>query len=265
MRIWRQITHGSVEWGRRLGVWPALAALVLALAVAPLCRGAGPPSFHNFDHITTGFELLGQHRNVPCEACHANAIFKGTPTACGACHGIGTAVRATAKPASHILSTDQCQNCHTPWAWNPAVDFDHTQALGSCSTCHNGVSADGLSANHFPIGASGVTAVPCEACHSTTEFTTFAVATINHPAVQSLSCASCHETAAFIGMHPSTNTVAGDSRPNATLDAKHPTSGDCGVCHDTVTFAGAALKPPNHIPTTAACIQCHTNPALNSQ
>ncbi|MGH9206748.1 MAG: hypothetical protein ACRD1G_09350, partial [Acidimicrobiales bacterium] len=239
----------------------------------------------------------------------ANAIFKGTPTACGACHGIGTAVRATAKPANHILSTDQCQACHTPWAWNPAVDFDHTQARGSCSTCHNGVQApgkgpthivtdlecdvchttitfggavfshvgvtsgcalchngtqaSGMPANHFPISPpGGGTPVPCEGCHSTTNFTTWAGTLINHTSAASVPCATCHETAAYLGMVPSTNTTAGDSRPNATLDAKHPPTGDCAQCHTTVSFAGSVSRPANHIPTAAPCAQCHTTAIL---
>src|SRR5207244_10727031 len=118
-----------------------LAALLLALAFAPSAFAA--PAHANFDHLTTGFELTGQHRDLPCESCHVNAMFQGTPKACGACHGIGSLVRATAKPANHILATDQCDACHTPIAWNPAVNFDHTQARGSCSTCHNGTMAQG--------------------------------------------------------------------------------------------------------------------------
>src|SRR5207248_3124255 len=171
---------------------------------------------------TTGFELTGQHRDLPCESCHANAMFQGTPRDCGACDGIGTAVRATAKPANHILTTDQCASCQTPVAWNPAVNFDHTQVRGS---------------------------------HSTSNFTTWAGTKINHLAVTALTCASCHETAAYLGMHPSTSATAADSRPNATLDANHPKSGDCSTCHDTVTFAGAAARPANHIPTNAPCSQ----------
>src|SRR5205807_1157131 len=78
-----------------------------------------------------------------------------------------------------------------------------------------------------------------------------------------LACATCHETAPYLGMIPSTSTVAGDSRPNATLDSRHPTTGDCGACHvQTPTFATNLLptvpKPSNHIPTAAACAQCHT-------
>src|SRR5947207_9483658 len=64
-------------------------------------------------------------------------------------------------------------------------------------------------------------------------------------------------------MVPSTSTAAGDSRPDTTLDVKHPATGDCGACHvQTPTFATNLLptvpKPSNHIPTTAACAQCHT-------
>jgi hypothetical protein len=253
--------------------------------------------------MTTGFELLGQHRDLPCESCHANAIFKGTPKACANCHGVGTTIRATSKPANHILSTDQCDACHTPVAWKPAVNFDHTQVRGSCSSCHNGVqaqgkppnhiitdlecdachttlswtgavfthegvtggcaachngvNASGLAPSHFPIG-SGAAATPCESCHSPTNFSNWLGAQINHPAVATLTCASCHETANYLGMHPSTNTAAGDSRPNATLDPRHPATGDCGQCHDTTTFANSALRPANHIPTSAPCVQCHT-------
>src|ERR1700751_2375899 len=86
--------------------WPVLAlvCLVLVSLAAPLAQAA-PPNRTQFDHLTTGFELLGQHRDLPCEACHANAIFKGPPKACAACHGVGTQIRATSKPADHIMST----------------------------------------------------------------------------------------------------------------------------------------------------------------
>src|SRR5204863_202023 len=76
-------------------------------------------------------------------------------------------------------------------------------------------------------------------------------------------CMNCHATAPYMGMIASSTTAAGDSRPNTTLDSKHPTTGDCGNCHVTSpTFAANLLptagKPTNHIPTTAPCAQCHT-------
>ncbi|TLZ20103.1 MAG: hypothetical protein E6K30_05210, partial [Gammaproteobacteria bacterium] len=299
VRVSTDMTQDSVLRQRiRAGVH-ALAALLLGLAFAPSVSAA--PTHANFDHLTTGFELTGQHRDLPCESCHVNAIFQGTPKECGACHGIGSLVRATSKPASHILSTDQCGACHTPIAWNPAVNFDHTQARGSCSTCHNGtmaqgkgpthivtdlecdachttlswagamfthvgvtsgcatchdnVHATGPTANHIPIGTP-MTA--CESCHSPTNYTNWLGATMNHLAVTALSCAGCHQTASFLGMHPSTDTTAGDSRPSAKLDPLHPTTGDCSQCHDTTTFSQSASRPASHIPTTAPCLQCHT-------
>jgi hypothetical protein len=299
-----RIRPATAPWARRL---LALLTLSLGCALSPATQAAAPQR-SAFDHLTTGFELLGQHRDLPCESCHANAIFKGTPKACNACHGVGTTVRATAKPTSHMLSTDQCVSCHSEVAWKPAINFDHKQALGSCSSCHNGVqaqgkppshivtdlecdachttiswagatfthlgvtgncaechnnvSAQGMPGNHIPIGTPPA---PCEACHSNTNFTNWLGATINHPAVSAMLCATCHETAAFLGMVPSTNTTAGDSRPNATLDKSHPTTGDCGQCHDTSSFsASASLKPANHIPTSAPCNQCHTTAGNNA-
>ena len=269
----------------------------LVLALLAVMPAFAAQTRDTFDHLTTGFELLGQHRDLPCESCHANAVFKGTPHECGACHGVGTAIRATAKTANHILSTNRCDSCHTPVAWNPAVNFDHAEALGSCSTCHNnvqaqgkgpthiqtdlecdachstiswagavfkhdgvtsgcaschnGVQATGMPASHIPIGTAG-----CEACHSTTNFTTFAGTAMNHAAVAGMPCAACHEA----GM--SWFGVSIVTRP----PAPHPTSGDCSQCHgSTTSFTTISLRPANHIPTSAPCVQCHTNPNDFSQ
>jgi hypothetical protein len=288
-------------------------AILIAFALVPAAFAAQKRT--QFDHLTTGFELIGQHRDLPCEACHYNAVFKGTPKDCAACHGVGTTVRATAKPANHILSTQRCEACHTPIAWKPAATFDHTQARGNCSTCHNGTQAQGKGAthivtdlecnqchstigwagvmfshdgitsgcarchdnvratgmpkNHIPTGGTGATGAPCESCHSSTTFTTWhdvtGIAAIHAVVVGSMSCQSCHETAPYLGMTPSTATAAADSRPPAALDKNHPVTGDCGQCHDTSSFTAAtALRPANHIPTNAPCVQCHTTPGQNS-
>src|SRR4029077_753243 len=167
-----------------------LRALVLVFLLVPC--GFAAQSRTNFDHDTTGFELTGQHRDLPCESCHANAIFKGTPRACQDCHGVGTAIRATAKPSDHILSTNNCIACHAPIAWSPAVNFDHTQARGSCSTCHNGVQAQGKPPTHI------VTDLECDACHTTL---TWAGAAFTHQGVTG-NCASCHDGVRATGMPP---------------------------------------------------------------
>src|SRR5439155_9467034 len=128
--------------------------------------------------------------------------------------------------------------------------------------------------NHFPVGS-----LDCNGsgCHTTSNVNAggfkLGTASISSPTLNAaghttatgagLACATCHETAPYLGMLPSTSTAAGDSRPDTTLDVKHPATGDCGACHvQTPTFATNLLptvpKPTNHIPTTAACAQCHT-------
>ena len=55
-------------------------------------------------------------------------------------------------------------------------------------------------------------------------------------------------------------------RPTPAQDANHPTAAadpDCSKCHQGFNvgdFNKAAVKPAGHIPTTAACSQCHTTP-----
>ncbi len=89
----------------------ALAAVLLASALmvpapsigasasgAAASAGAAPITVP-FDHLPTGFELDGVHRDLPCEACHLNAVFKGTPRDCGVCHITGSVFNATPKTA----------------------------------------------------------------------------------------------------------------------------------------------------------------------
>ncbi|HUK01269.1 MAG TPA: cytochrome c3 family protein [Steroidobacteraceae bacterium] len=265
--------------------------LIVAAVLAPLARAADPRT--PFDHLTTGFELTGQHRDLPCESCHANAVFRGTPTDCGSCHGVGTQIRATAKPANHILSTDQCDACHTAIAFKPAVNFDHSQARGSCSSCHNGVQAQGKGPTHID------TNLECDACHSTIGW---AGAIFSHEGITS-GCAACHNGVQATGMpathiptsgaacelcHSTSNftSFSGTTMNHAAVSgvpcascheagmsffgvkivtrppAPHPTTGDCGTCHlSTTSFTAGALQPANHIPTTQTCTLCHSNPA----
>ncbi|MFO1428195.1 MAG: hypothetical protein U1F11_14750, partial [Steroidobacteraceae bacterium] len=115
-----------------------LGILLLAMVVLPGAAGiaqAAQTGKTPFDHLTTGYELEGVHRDTPCESCHVNAVFKGTPRDCAACHAKGTRVNALPKTSDHILSTERCEACHTPTTFAPAVRFDHAEALGNCESC----------------------------------------------------------------------------------------------------------------------------------
>ena len=144
--------------------WKWIAPLAIALSMlAPaqlIAAASAPPITVSFDHLPTGFELDGVHRDLPCEACHLNAVFKGTPRDCGTCHITGSPFNATPKTATHIPTTNYCAACHNTISFRPDVHFDHAQVLGSCISCHNGTVAQGEGPSH------PATSQDCSACHT---------------------------------------------------------------------------------------------------
>ncbi|MFO1428204.1 MAG: cytochrome c3 family protein, partial [Steroidobacteraceae bacterium] len=156
-----KVSIGS-SWAPQATMRLALSVLLLiccaAIAVGQNRKAASGPAF---DHLTTGFELTGGHRDLRCESCHVDAVFKGTPRECARCHERGARIGASARPASHVLSSDRCADCHTTTAWVPASRFDHSQVRGSCASCHDGMRATGKPASHVQ------TAENCDVCHTT--------------------------------------------------------------------------------------------------
>jgi hypothetical protein len=80
----------------------------------------------------------------------------GVVGTCVSCHN-GTA--ATGKPANHVLSSVDCDRCHTTSGWKPAV-YDHAAVIpGTCATCHNALQAVGKPSGHV------ATTLSCDSCH----------------------------------------------------------------------------------------------------
>lgn len=231
------------------------ATLALLFLTRPEPASAqGTP--RRFDHLTTGFELEGAHRDVPCESCHVAAMFKGTPKDCRGCHAQGSRINALAKPASHILSSESCGECHSTVAWSPADRFDHLQVRGSCASCHNNIQATGKPLDHV---ASSDT---CDTCHTTTAWVP---ARFDHLLVRG-NCVSCHNGVQATGK--SANHIASSDNCDschsttawtpARFDHASVAPGSCSTCHNGV---GATGKPASHIPTTAECDSCHSTVA----
>ena len=185
---------------------------------------------------------------------------------CASCHnGSYVFANALAKPATHIVTTQQCDTCHTTVAWKPST-FAHTGVVaGTCVTCHNGTQARGKGATHLPTSAA------CDSCHI--GYAAFAPAMMNHGAtagpLAAGNCATCHSgaylsinaqvkpathvatTAQCDTCHTSTTTWA-----TATFVHDAAAVGRCSTCHNSVNALG---KPTTHIPTSAQCDTCHTN------
>jgi hypothetical protein len=103
------------------------------------CEGCHTPedwAKASFDHSKSAFPLTGAHTNTPCEKCHVDNTFKGTPQECAACH---------TEPAFHAgRFPGDCAACHSTAAWTPAqFNQPHTFPINhgeggasTCRTCH---------------------------------------------------------------------------------------------------------------------------------
>jgi|GEM_PF-2708808 len=134
------------------------------------------------------------------------------------------------KPPSHILSTDECLNCHNATGpWIPVRTVDHTQVIGDCVACHNGVVTVGKPVNHIR------TTDRCAACHAVSQFSP--VVRVDHAEVIGL-CFDCHDGTTAKGKLPSHN-----SADNA-----------CGQCHSTVNWGTVG---GDHAFLRGGCVACH--------
>jgi hypothetical protein len=91
-----------------------------------------------------------------------------------------------------VLTTNICEDCHSPATWSPVVTVDHNQVIGSCSSCHDGNAATGKNQGHF------ITARDCEVCHDPGAWiphiyrhTGLAYEPLDHRG--NLACTECHQ------------------------------------------------------------------------
>ncbi len=239
------------------------ACLVFAttLLIATSLQAATVPNQRlAFDHLTTGYPLLGQHEFVPCEACHVGGVFKGTPKQCNGCHN---GVIARGKSPNHIPTTAQCDTCHNvvvTFVKSAIMNHSTNNANVPCATCHNGALAKGKNLlTHI------TTALDCGTCHTTI---TFIGARFAHTPEQvgTKKCFDCHN-----GVNAKGKTTTHIPSPN-TCDTCHTTAGwksaslkfnhspeqigtkTCFDCHNGTTATG---KGPRHINSTNLCSACH--------
>jgi hypothetical protein len=184
------------------------------------CHNAADWDKATFDHNLSAFKLDGEHANVTCEKCHVNNVFKGTPTACYACHQ---------KDDKHNGSFGtECSGCHTTASWKGAT-FDHSRtnfplngghARVQCEQCHKGGVFTGIS-------------ITCVSCHADPAF---------HAGALGTQCESCHNTTAWVPArfnlaHPEPRVEEGGSgirHGGATCRQCHPVTvrqSNCDACH----------------------------------
>jgi hypothetical protein len=252
---------------RKISSWVgALAALGLFLLFFPHADAPAAEAKRNvkFDHVKTGFPLTGAHVTLPCETCHVQGTFKGTPRKCETCHTPGSRVQsATVKPSNHIPTIQACGQCHSSTASWKVARFTHVGVMPrQCGQCHNNSIVEGKPAKH------PATNQPCDACHRTT---TWMSAGFTHMDAKPGACATCHNGAQATGKPgnhiPTTlscDTCHTTGGSFATSRFNHSTTqgvapGKCNTCHNgSFTQWNALGKTANHIVTTASCDTCHS-------
>ncbi|WP_455200544.1 Ig-like domain-containing protein, partial [Kaarinaea lacus] len=230
-------------------------------AEAGSCNNAGCHSLDN-EHIN----ITGE-----CDACHFNTLWAPVSTVdhnlvvgvCSSCHDD---VIATGKHAAHIPTTLECSACHNTAAWSPTIGgsggtVDHSNFVGNCISCHDGVTASGKNAAH--INTTNV----CDACHQVFPATWNPVpaSAVDHSQVIG-TCASCHNGVTATGKpvsHPNTTNVCENCHgipPRAWLNiagifSHSDALGLCSSCHNG--GIGPA-KSAGHCEPAGECSDCHT-------
>ena len=224
----------------------------------------------SIDHSQTAFPLAGKHAAVPCLQCHFNNIFKGTPTACFACH---------AKDDAHQGDLGQdCVTCHNPVSWAMA-SLDHNltafKLIGkhqtvACANCHandvfKGTPVDCYSCHARDDNHKGTLGTDCSICHTPAGWLP---STFNHAlsifpltgAHSGLPCTRCHVSGAngivFKGTPTNCSACHSDPAYHAGLFGL-----DCAACHSTANWTQAKFDRPHkfevHHGDASGCQDCH--------
>lgn len=189
-----------------------------------------------------------------CDACHQSFPATWAPVAATAVdHGqvIGTCaschdnVTAPGKPGTHIATSDLCDACHQPgpttWAPVAASSVNHNEVIGTCVSCHNGITASGKSSQHIP------TTDLCDSCHQPGPalWTSVPASAVDHNEVIGI-CSSCHNG----------TTASGKS-------ASHILTTDvCDACHQEgpSPWTPVAANNVDHNEVIGTCESCHSLP-----
>lgn len=124
-----------------------------------------------YNHEKTKFPLKAAHREVRCEACHINELYKDTPKGCLTCHKLDDVHKGDHR--------EKCEACHTEETWSQ-ITFDHNKktkyslegkhAQITCFACHKGDVYKKINTTcitcHEPEDAHrGFFGKKCESCH----------------------------------------------------------------------------------------------------
>ncbi|MEE9432423.1 MAG: cytochrome C [Melioribacteraceae bacterium] len=194
-----------------------------------------------FDHLKSGYELIGSHKNLDCNKCHnSNFIenkrlelksktFLGLDKRCLTCH----------EDEHQGTLNSNCETCHNLEKFSQVEKFNHNDAKYiltgkhkevDCNKCH---TFEQRNNKRFQI-FTGIKYQTCNSCHSDVHKGNFGT-----------DCKSCHNTESFLKVSMSKNF--NHSRTKFPLIGKHRTV-SCKSCHKN----SLSDKPKYKM-----CLDCH--------
>ena len=217
-----------------------------------------------FDHNTTSFYLVGQHKNTSCKSCHTNLRFQGTPRTCVSCHKKDYDAAIIINHREGGLSTE-CAQCHDPSANSWQTSFDHNNTQFPIRGAHEAVPCEQCHLRNVYKG----TPIECITCHRT-EYVT-----ANNPNHQtagfSTDCAVCHRAVTWqpAALFPHTAFPIGpgaNHRPgvwsscvDCHMSGTNYSSFECIFCHqhEESRTDSRHREVRNYIYQSSACYRCH--------
>jgi len=244
-----------------------------------------------FDHNATKFPLTNGHATAACLQCHATGTYRGTSTACAACH---TADYNKTDNPNHVSAgfSQDCTLCHSTVQWKGAR-FDHGSTkfpltgghmTVACQQCHSSGIYRGTSpacaSCHLsdfnktsdPSHTSAGFSQDCTLCHTTAQWegAKFDHSTTRFPlngAHAPVACQKCHSTSVYRGTSPACASCHMEDY-NRASDPNHVVAGfsqDCSLCHAPVQWKGATFNhgttrfPLSGAHTSVTCQLCHSD------
>ncbi|MEQ8219356.1 MAG: cytochrome c3 family protein [Arenibacter sp.] len=202
-----------------------------------------------FDHLTTGYELEGGHKEVDCRKCHVSEniadsdlkkrkkTYLGLDETCLSCHD----------DYHQETLGNTCLDCHDMLNFKPAPKFDHDRAefqlkgehaTVDCIECHQITNKNGKEFQEF----TGIPFNDCISCHEDP-----------HDSQIPGQCTQCHTETAF-------ETFEGQSKfdhnqTQFTLKGRHNEI-DCFSCHEQKNEPLQVFQDRSNVDENS-CVKCH--------
>ena len=244
-----------------------------------------PQGIEGFDHVETGFPLIGRHAELACRSCHLKKFnydadrwekrgkdlgrtYLGLDETCVSCH----------EDLHRGQFPPDCTACHTTVHWRPASGFDHERtrfpltgrhrSVG-CVRCHPPLPGEGPAAKarlyagvDFQVCSDchqdphgGRLGPNCVGCHTTVGWREVDVKTFDHDRTRyplrgrhaRLRCRQCHYGDRKRPAFTACNDCHADAHGSQALGKLHLLR--CEDCHDVQGFRPANFTFERHART----------------